>query len=91
MLRCGDGILTAPEQCDDGNAAPGDGCSPFCLKEKGGLPSILQAELPTSLRPAGPDTPLTDSGPAALSIMAAGAAAGFGFMRRRKGKNGLDA
>lgn len=27
---CGDGIITAPEECDDGNTATGDGCEPTC-------------------------------------------------------------
>jgi cysteine-rich repeat protein len=27
---CGDGIVTAPEQCDDGNAVNGDGCDATC-------------------------------------------------------------
>lgn len=27
---CGDGVITAPEQCDDGNQAPGDGCEADC-------------------------------------------------------------
>lgn len=27
---CGDGVVTAPEQCDDGNGAGGDGCSAVC-------------------------------------------------------------
>ncbi len=30
---CGDGILTAPEQCDDGNTVAGDGCSATCQIE----------------------------------------------------------
>ena len=30
---CGDGVLSAPEQCDDGNAAPFDGCSATCTLE----------------------------------------------------------
>src|SRR5262249_25613953 len=32
MSRCGDGIVDAGggEQCDDGNATPGDGCEPDC-------------------------------------------------------------
>jgi cysteine-rich repeat protein len=30
---CGDGIRQPPEQCDDGNAIDGDGCSRFCLLE----------------------------------------------------------
>jgi cysteine-rich repeat protein len=28
--RCGDGVVDAGEQCDDGNAADGDCCSRFC-------------------------------------------------------------
>lgn len=30
---CGNGILEAGEQCDDGNAVAGDGCSAVCLNE----------------------------------------------------------
>ncbi|KDO24253.1 hypothetical protein SPRG_09889 [Saprolegnia parasitica CBS 223.65] len=30
---CGDGFLTADEQCDDGNTDPGDGCAPNCQIE----------------------------------------------------------
>jgi uncharacterized repeat protein (TIGR03806 family) len=30
---CGDGLLTAPEQCDDGNVANGDGCTSACVGE----------------------------------------------------------
>lgn len=30
---CGDGILTAPEQCDDGNTTAGDGCDAACNVE----------------------------------------------------------
>jgi len=32
---CGDGIIEAPETCDDGNAVPGDGCSGICQIEPG--------------------------------------------------------
>jgi cysteine-rich repeat protein len=32
-VRCGNGILEAPEECDDGNIANGDGCSQLCKKE----------------------------------------------------------
>ncbi len=28
--RCGDGIVTAPEECDDGNVTDGDGCNNDC-------------------------------------------------------------
>ena len=31
--RCGDGVLDAGEQCDDGNASDGDGCSAGCRIE----------------------------------------------------------
>ena len=30
---CGNGILEAPEECDDGNISDGDGCSSVCLIE----------------------------------------------------------
>ena len=32
---CGDGVRTFPEQCDDGNLASGDCCSPTCTLEVG--------------------------------------------------------
>ena len=32
---CGDGVLQAGEQCDDGNSMPGDGCSGTCTIEPG--------------------------------------------------------
>jgi len=44
---CGDGIVSAPETCDDGNAIDGDGCSPLCAVESGwtctGQPSICMS------------------------------------------------
>ena len=30
---CGDGVVHAPEQCDDGNTTDGDGCSSICRIE----------------------------------------------------------
>lgn len=30
---CGNGVLEAPEECDDGNLVPGDCCSELCLDE----------------------------------------------------------
>ena len=30
---CGDGVIHAPEQCDDGNTDDGDGCSSICRIE----------------------------------------------------------
>ncbi len=32
--QCGNGVLEAPEQCDDGNLLNGDGCSPDCQLEQ---------------------------------------------------------
>ncbi len=42
---CGNGTVESSEQCDDGNAASGDGCSPQCAVEprflcSGGSPSV---------------------------------------------------
>ncbi|MBX3156273.1 MAG: tandem-95 repeat protein [Deltaproteobacteria bacterium] len=34
---CGDGVIAAPETCDDGNTANGDGCSSACTVENGFL------------------------------------------------------
>jgi cysteine-rich repeat protein len=33
---CGNGVIEPGEQCDDGNTAPGDGCSATCQLENGG-------------------------------------------------------
>jgi cysteine-rich repeat protein len=32
--RCGDGVRQDDEECDDGNRTGGDGCSPYCMKER---------------------------------------------------------
>lgn len=44
FAKCGDGILSFPEQCDDAALEPGDGCSATCKTEIGfkceGAPSI---------------------------------------------------
>jgi cysteine-rich repeat protein len=32
--RCGDGVRQDEEDCDDGNRRPGDGCSPYCTRER---------------------------------------------------------
>jgi len=34
-IACGDGIVDAPEACDDGNVSSGDGCSASCVVESG--------------------------------------------------------
>jgi cysteine-rich repeat protein len=33
---CGNGVVDLGEQCDDGNAVAGDGCSPHCQREECG-------------------------------------------------------
>lgn len=44
---CGNGFIELDEECDDGNASAGDGCSSTCTKENGfvcnGEPSICAA------------------------------------------------
>jgi cysteine-rich repeat protein len=41
QLLCGNGIVDAQEECDDGNTVDGDGCSAMCLNEN----CILPAEI----------------------------------------------
>jgi cysteine-rich repeat protein len=36
VARCGDGVLSPGETCDDGNTEPGDGCSATCQIEECG-------------------------------------------------------
>ena len=49
---CGDGILNGPEECEDGNLSPGDGCDDTCRVEPGAccvdsvLPSTCMAAPP---------------------------------------------
>jgi cysteine-rich repeat protein len=33
VTTCGDGVMTGPEECDDGNTTPDDGCNEFCRNE----------------------------------------------------------
>lgn len=94
--RCGDHIWDISEDCDDGNAEDLDGCSATCKRERPAAPdysSLLAASInfpwwqyytafPYHFAP--PATPLSDTGPATVAIMAAGAGAGFTWMRRRK-------
>ncbi len=39
LQTCGDGIQTYAEECDGGNAVPGDGCDETCRLEPGALPA----------------------------------------------------
>jgi len=41
--ECGDGLVTAPEECDDSNIVDGDGCSADCIIEA--LPFCGDGEL----------------------------------------------
>ncbi len=46
LLTCGNGQITSPETCDDGNTRNEDGCSAICTTETGftctGTPSVCQ-------------------------------------------------
>ena len=35
VTKCGDGVLTENEECDDNNKVDGDGCSSSCKLEEG--------------------------------------------------------
>jgi cysteine-rich repeat protein len=35
QASCGDGVVSSGEECDDGNGAPGDGCTEVCTVEQG--------------------------------------------------------
>ena len=125
--RCGDAVLDAGEQCDDGNRRAGDSCDRFCRSEKTlvaaenlneensqfsilnsqfqsqslefpfpqqGMPnyqqfSMLNAQfqqLPlTQLQSLISVQPATaQTGPAAIAMIGAGAAAGWSWMKRKR-------
>ncbi len=73
---CGDGSLGAGEECDDGNAADGDGCSATCQDEAGG--------------PGDPNGDLeggccsTSSGDDAAGALALGSLVALVLVRRRR-------
>lgn len=95
---CGDRVLGVGEQCDDGNRQNGDGCSATCTVEHAAaqpmpaqlIPAPNQPLTPSMLQPvyvqraAAPATP--SSGPATAAAIAAGAASGLAYMRRKKRK-----
>lgn len=41
FTTCGDGGICAPEECDDRNTRPGDGCSPTCTIEEPGCQDCI--------------------------------------------------
>jgi len=87
------------EACDDGNGTAGDGCSPSCALEQlagepqpGVLPGSL-VELPFvpgsqnqgTVVPSLPaHGPVGNTGPETVAIMAAGASAGYTWMKMRR-------
>lgn len=82
--RCGDGILDRNEQCDDSNLVAGDKCDRFCRIEATGIAIDLPGNPLTGDVTSHP--PAGKTGPAAIGIMAAGAAAGWSWMRRKRRK-----
>jgi cysteine-rich repeat protein len=50
---CGNGVAEAPEGCDDGNTADGDGCSASCAVEPGGIPDDCPGQAFFLTGPAG--------------------------------------
>jgi cysteine-rich repeat protein len=95
---CGNGFLEEGEACDDGNGAYGDGCTPACRvgdsPERSEVAANVSVQLPFSPMANVGEVAgdrlhagaLSDTGPAAVAIMAAGAAAGTAWVRRRFGK-----
>ncbi len=91
---CSDGIREVNEQCDDGNLFDYDGCNYACEVEQAAPPeeripeptpkTITAAIIPYERVP----TPTRSNvGPEAVLFIAAGAAAGIGWARRRMGKS----
>lgn len=85
--RCGDGIADRNEQCDDGNGVSGDGCDRLCRIEV----QSVAIDLPWSELNAGAAgriaqgrAPAGKTGPGAIAVMAAGGAAGWAWMRRKR-------
>lgn len=85
IVPCGNGVEDPGEECDDGNTVDGDGCSPVCTWEFPVAPP--EERLIGSLIPLSPLSAIPGStGPAAVAVLAAGAAAGFAwFGRKRRG------
>jgi cysteine-rich repeat protein len=89
---CGDGILDDGEQCDDGNLIAYDGCNRFCFFDDPLTPSPTPTPPPNPTPPShlsanvSPPVslPLGETGPAAAAALAAGAAIGLGWTRRRR-------
>lgn len=87
------------EECDDGNKTAGDGCTKECRVERNApqtlaaqvfdLPVTQQTSSSTIAPPLSSVTyvnqpPIAATGPGSLAAMAAGAASGVAYMRRKK-------
>jgi cysteine-rich repeat protein len=98
---CGNGYVEEGETCDDGNGAYGDGCTPSCQvgnsPGRSEVAANVNVQLPFSPMAnvgevaggslhAGASGGLSDTGPATVAVMAAGAAAGTAWVRRKFGK-----
>lgn len=97
--RCGDGVIDSGEQCDDSNVANGDGCSSICVTENPAAPVVTAQVIDLPLLPPGvipgvnvnadvtqiatSHAPAGQTGPGAIMALAAGAAAGYAWVRRR--------
>lgn len=87
---CGDGVTDNGEACDDGNRDADDGCDAFCSIEEKirplpvfDVPQIPLANLPPS-RVFPRHEPVGSTGPGAIMMMAAGAAGGWSWLKRRR-------
>ncbi|TSC60712.1 MAG: hypothetical protein Greene041662_141 [Candidatus Peregrinibacteria bacterium Greene0416_62] len=94
IALCGNGIFETGEQCDDGNQDDMDGCNALCQivalpKPAAPSPPPVAQVIPLLSEPLSYTyipvrAPIGDTGPAAIAVMASGAAAGVGWMRRRR-------
>lgn len=98
--RCGDGVVDAPtEECDAGSANGNStsGCDILCRTAHNAGQVLPDAIIELPFTPGATQVPLTssvltsptppsntNSGPATLAIMAAGAAGGWAWMKRKR-------
>jgi len=61
MAVCGDGVVEGDEECDDGNAQLGDGCSDACRFEAGAV--VFDQEVVGCLLDVAPDGQILTAGP----------------------------
>jgi len=75
MATCGDGIVNPGEECDDGNAVNGDGCSNICLLE-----NITPTEVCSNLIDDDQDGLVDCDDPDCVNAAACGATCGNGVV-----------